>query len=982
MYLYFNAQGKLVEIINDTALRKGNDAVDKVFIHFEDADYTEDCYLMVQRADGTHTLEYLVEDTITKQIPYDAKRDLKYFKDYTPYKFYVYTLQNTDLSVEGLTKMTIRLVNGSSTLALGLVTFNVENSVVKDDNGILQSQYDYILQLIQNKTVDQDNTITVLPNIPSDPENYEGRYLLIPESDGYPSLYFVDGASLVLQFHLSQAWADDLENRISQAEQDIDNLEANSVFTINTSATPTAGMGAYKVGNTYSIYANVKLSPENDLIKLNAGNPSNWGLYVSNEDVQDTIKNGIVANQRSLRDTVKNVVEEVAINNEWQSKDYIDNGLALKENKSEKGVANGYASLDTNGKVPTSQLPDSVLGQLEYKGTFNPNSGYPSNPELGWFYIAIADALISGVDYKVGDWAVYNGSSWDKVDNTDAVASVNGKLGAVILYGNEIQVGNGDTWTIEQRIVDIYAQLNDRYTKAQTYSAFEIEQKFAELMATSTLKDSAIPNPNGGFVFENYDNLPLSDISQYAIVMFKKTSTPSPNNVEWGTFKPLEMQVGNTISFEDGVLAFDGTEFYIDSQEETQLKFWGFKLDGITTNDIQHNGNNLKDYLDDLGEETYNQVLINAEQDKKLNEIQENLRKVASGEVSAVISGADIINLPKNTANAPMNVNLEGGVDEDKFVSFNKRIRSVGKNLFDKDNIIPNKWLNNTTWQEETPSSNPQNYCVSKYIVLEPNTTYRLGNRNTIRTKLFDKDLQPIASVSFSGGPETFTTTSDTKYIRLTVDISDGGTRLNALQLEKNTISTNYAPYTTSDLYLQANAIGYSLPNGVKDTIEYRNGKYYFVKRVDDTDLNNLVELSPYVETEIEAFGVLNGYENGVVYVDDIKFDADIYDNGIATQTPIKALESITKLVDGVETQLDINNATIALDKLSFTHTELNDGDIVWFTYEEDGDFYKGPTHITYYLDTMVRTSPDGSVWKLDWSVDNSGVITWTPTKI
>ena len=55
--------------------------------------------------------------------------------------------------------------------------------------------------------------------------------------------------------------------------------------------------------------------------------------------------------------------------------------------------------------------------------------------------------------------------------------SVNGKLGAVILYGNEIQVGNGDTWTVEQRIVNIYAELNNRYTKAQTYSNAEIEQR-------------------------------------------------------------------------------------------------------------------------------------------------------------------------------------------------------------------------------------------------------------------------------------------------------------------------------------------------------------------------------------------------------------------------------------------------------------------------------------------------------------------------
>jgi len=118
--------------------------------------------------------------------------------------------------------------------------------------------------------------------------------------------------------------------------------------------------------------------------------------------------------------------------------DNAESALSLKENKSEKGVANGYASLDSSAKIPTSQLPDSILGQLEYKGTFNPSGGYPVSPEKGWYYIAIANALISGVDYKVGDWAVYNGVSWDKIDNTDAVMSVNGKSGNVVLDGTDI----------------------------------------------------------------------------------------------------------------------------------------------------------------------------------------------------------------------------------------------------------------------------------------------------------------------------------------------------------------------------------------------------------------------------------------------------------------------------------------------------------------------------------------------------------------
>lgn len=47
----------------------------------------------------------------------------------------------------------------------------------------------------------------------------------------------------------------------------------------------------------------------------------------------------------------------------------------------------------------------------------------------------------------------------------DAVMSVNGKLGNVVLDGTDLQVGNGDATTIEQKLVSIDAGLNDRYTK-------------------------------------------------------------------------------------------------------------------------------------------------------------------------------------------------------------------------------------------------------------------------------------------------------------------------------------------------------------------------------------------------------------------------------------------------------------------------------------------------------------------------------------
>lgn len=88
------------------------------------------------------------------------------------------------------------------------------------------------------------------------------------------------------------------------------------------------------------------------------------------------------------------------------------------------------AFLDSSNKVSTSYLPDTVLGQLEYKGTWDATSTSTFTPEKGWYYICTKagsknpDGSTSSVTYNVGDWAVYNGTSWDKVDNTDAITGI------------------------------------------------------------------------------------------------------------------------------------------------------------------------------------------------------------------------------------------------------------------------------------------------------------------------------------------------------------------------------------------------------------------------------------------------------------------------------------------------------------------------------------------------------------------------------
>ena len=104
------------------------------------------------------------------------------------------------------------------------------------------------------------------------------------------------------------------------------------------------------------------------------------------------------------------------------------------EDSADKGQASGYASLDASAKVPTTQLPDTVLGAMEYKGALDASAGtYPGSPEQGDYYVVSMAGTVSGTAYAIGDWAVYNGSSWDKIDNSDKVSSVAGKTGAVTL---------------------------------------------------------------------------------------------------------------------------------------------------------------------------------------------------------------------------------------------------------------------------------------------------------------------------------------------------------------------------------------------------------------------------------------------------------------------------------------------------------------------------------------------------------------------
>lgn len=127
-----------------------------------------------------------------------------------------------------------------------------------------------------------------------------------------------------------------------------------------------------------------------------------------------------------------------------------------------KGKASGVASLDSNGKILTSQLPDYLLGQVMYGGnasaisttgtTVSPSDSLKAKKGItatsisivnsatstvantyGWqdmegvYFICQANGTFANIGFETGDWIISTGSAWEKIDNTDSIVDYSQK---------------------------------------------------------------------------------------------------------------------------------------------------------------------------------------------------------------------------------------------------------------------------------------------------------------------------------------------------------------------------------------------------------------------------------------------------------------------------------------------------------------------------------------------------------------------------
>ncbi len=140
-------------------------------------------------------------------------------------------------------------------------------------------------------------------------------------------------------------------------------------------------------------------------------------------------------------------------------------------------------------------------------------------------------------------------------------------------------------------------------------------------------------------------------------------------------------------------------------------------------------------------------------------------------------------------------------------------------------------------------------------------------------------------------------------------------------------------------------------------------------------------QLAEPIEIPVQVSGSIVSYPNGTIYIERILPDAGVYTDKITILhqgAPIKRLDRLSKVdfYTGVETELDVSEAVIAEDKLSFTHPDLSEGDIVFFEYEYDVESTEGETEVEYYDSRyVVKDDVTGKFYKWNVKVSNG-----TPT--
>lgn len=169
-------------------------------------------------------------------------------------------------------------------------------------------------------------------------------------------------------------------------------------------------------------------------------------------------------------------------------------------NANEKGVAGGVATLDSSGRVPYSQLPESAM---EFLGEWDASTNTPQLEDgtgtNGDFYVCVVGGTVNfgtvaeprNITFYPNDRVVYEGTSqrWFRLPAGE-VRSVNGLSGDVVLDANNINYDNNTT--LKQKI-DSIVQVQSDWTETDSTKKSFIKNKIPIWITSGSASDNMQP---------------------------------------------------------------------------------------------------------------------------------------------------------------------------------------------------------------------------------------------------------------------------------------------------------------------------------------------------------------------------------------------------------------------------------------------------------------------------------------------------------
>lgn len=273
----------------------------------------------------------------------------------------------------------------------------------------------------------------------------------------HTSLATTDSKVATLEVDMDNAQADinNAEMNISNIVEDLattDAKVATAVFTVNNIPPDANGNVNVEGGGSGGDMSNYYTKPESDA-RFAPIVHSHSEYSLNTHDHNDVYAQLVHSRLEYAPTTHTHAIADVTnLQTELTSLDTRLDAVELKDSDYEKiankGIANGYTPLDANNKVPLSFLNDSMVGNVKYLGLWDASTNSPALPATptaqGEYYVTSVAGTQFSLEFQIGDWIIANGASWGKVDNTDAVSTVQGRTGNVTITKEDVGLTNVD----------------------------------------------------------------------------------------------------------------------------------------------------------------------------------------------------------------------------------------------------------------------------------------------------------------------------------------------------------------------------------------------------------------------------------------------------------------------------------------------------------------------------------------------------------